>query len=138
MLALGINKQLDLQRLVTRFGRILAIVTHVYSLRRPFQAAFIGLIAIVGLILIAVLASHMRGLRQRYFVALCGMVFLAVFVIIRAASFHYVDRLLGMRFHNVYVNTFLELGGIIWIGAAALTAIRHDRRLNGSENRAKP
>ena len=122
MLALGINKQLDLQRLVTRFGRVLALMTHLYGQRRPFQVAFIGTIALSGLVVVAVMVVKMRGLRGRYFTALFGVGFLVVFVVVRAASFHHVDKLLGMRFHNIYTNTFLELGGIIWIALAAIMA----------------
>ncbi len=123
MLLLGINKQLDLQRLVTRFGRLLALHSHLYARRQPFQVAFIGMVALVGLAIVVFAAVRMRRLRFRYVLALFGIGFLAVFVVARAASFHKVDRLLGVRFHNVYVNTFLELGGIVWVSIAAVLGI---------------
>ena len=126
MLLLGLNKQLDLQRLVTRFGRILAFATHLYGQRRPFQVAFIGLVALTGLVIVIATAVKMRGLRLPYFVALFGIGFLAVFVVVRAASFHHVDTLLGLRFHSVYVNTFLELGGIVWVTVAAIGSLLTD------------
>ena len=123
MLLLGINKQLDLQKLVTRFGRDLAYLLHVYARRRPLQVAFIGLVTLCGLAVVGATAAKMKGLRPRYFIALVGIGFLAVFVIVRAASFHHVDVLLGMRFHNIYVNTFLELGGIVWVIVASVNSL---------------
>lgn len=122
VLALGVNKQLDLQRLVTRFGRVLAFTMHLYEHRRPFQFAFIVAVAFTGLTVVTVLTLRMRGLRARYFWALLGVGFLTVFVVVRAASFHHVDKLLGMSLHHVYTNTFLELGGILWIAAAAASS----------------
>lgn len=120
MLVLGVNKQLDLQRLVTRFGRVLALVTHVWGHRRPMQVAFIGVIALIGLSVVIMLAVKLRRLPKSYILALFGIGFLLVFITARAASFHHADVVLGMKFHNVYVNTILELGGILWIAAAAL------------------
>jgi hypothetical protein len=75
-----------------------------------------------------VLAKRLKGLGQWHKLALVGMGLLGIFVVTRAASFHYVDIALGMKFHNVYVNTVLELGGIIWIGIAAVGCRLEQRR----------
>ena len=122
MVLLGLNKQLDLQKLVTKFGRAIVLGLHVYSMRRPMQVLFIGLIALGGLALVVFVVRKMRGLRSHYVVALIGIVFLCVFIVSRAASFHNVDVLLSMRFHDVYVNTFLELGGIVAVAVAAVVS----------------
>jgi len=56
--------------------------------------------------------------------ALIGGVFLACFVVIRASSFHHVDRLIGIDFEGVRMNAILELGSILCIAAAALIELR--------------
>lgn len=122
MVLLGLNKQLDLQRLVSRFGRALILGLHVYSMRRPMQVLFISLVALGGLLLVVFAIKKLRGLRSHYVVALLGITFLCVFIVSRAASFHHVDVLLSMRFHEVHVNAFLELGGILWVAVAALAS----------------
>jgi hypothetical protein len=41
-----------------------------------------------------------------------GLVVLGAFVLVRTASFHHVDVLLGFSWNNIAVNALLELGGI--------------------------
>src|SRR5689334_3062959 len=98
LVLLGINKQLDLQTWFTLFGKHLALSEGWYEKRRTFQATFIGAVALSGAasliglrVLISRASSPMRW-------ALFGGVFLVCFVIIRAASFHHVDQMLGFDF----------------------------------------
>jgi hypothetical protein len=44
--------------------------------------------------------------------ALAGLTVTAGFVVIRAASFHHIDHLLGVRITLVPLNFILETGGI--------------------------
>jgi len=134
LLFLGINKQLDLQTWLTLFGRHLAEDEGWYAQRRGVQAAFVALIAMLGASgLIALWRWGKRDVRH-YRLALCGGVFLACFIVIRAASFHYVDQMLALRFSNVTVNCTLELGGIFCVAIAAAKNWRevrnHPRSLN--------
>jgi hypothetical protein len=119
LLALGLNKQLDLQILVTKFGRYAFIVIGMYGRRRIFQAFFIAGVALVGLFIAGSVTAYARRAGMRYFVALLGIVYLLTFIVIRAISFHHVDILLGMRFENVKLNVTLELSGILLIAASA-------------------
>jgi hypothetical protein len=115
MLALGINKQLDLQTAFTEAGRILAHHQGWYENRQAVQKMFIAALggaAAAGCIAIAVIAYQMpRSTR----LALCGLVVLTAFVLIRAASFHRVDILLGMSTLGLKVNWILEIGGILLV-----------------------
>lgn len=115
MLALGINKQLDLQTALTEAGRILAVNEGWYEDRREVQKLFIAVLggaALSGCIAIAVVAFHMpRSTR----LALCGLVVLTAFVMIRASSFHHMDILLAMRLNGLKVNWILEIGGILLV-----------------------
>jgi len=133
LLFLGINKQLDLQTWLTLFGRHLAEEEGWYAQRRAVQAAFVGLVAILGASGLAFLWRWGRRDVRHYRLALCGGVFLACFIVIRAASFHYVDKMLALQFSNVTVNCTLELGGIFCVaiaarGIGARREIAHRRR----------
>ena len=119
MVALGINKQLDLQTLVTEVGRGLFRERGLYERRRTYQAAFILAVALTGAgLLAAFLRASRRSLRHRW-LALVGMMFLLGFVVIRASSFHHVNVLLAARLGGLKWNWIFELGGIAAIGLAA-------------------
>jgi hypothetical protein len=119
LLLLGINKQLDLQTALTEGARLWAKHAGWYAVRRPVQVAFIGAVAALGLATVRAgfLLAHgeLRSLRC----ALAGTVFLSAFVIIRAASFHHIDRLLGMDIGGFRMNWLVEVGGIAFIIAGA-------------------
>ncbi|RUL87325.1 hypothetical protein [Tautonia sociabilis] len=125
MLLLGINKQLDLQSLVTDLGRRLAREQGWYDVRHEVQRLFILGVTGAGLGLLAAVGVVFRSEARRRPMALLGMGFLVVFVVIRAASFHRVDLLLGRGWMGVRVNYLLELGGIACVG---LSALRRPRR----------
>jgi hypothetical protein len=115
MLALGINKQLDLQTALTEAGRMLAFHQEWYEERREVQKLFIATLcvaAVVGCVAVAMVAYHMpRSTR----LALCGLIVLTAFVLIRASSFHHVDILLTTRTIGLKVNWILEIGGILLV-----------------------
>ncbi len=119
MLALGINKQLDLQTLVTQIGRDVIRAWGLYSSRRELQ---IGFILVVGVVCAGALGwffwAARATLRSRW-PAVLGMLFILGFVVVRAASFHSVDVFIGSRLGGARWNWILELGGIAIVGAAA-------------------
>ncbi|WP_309610239.1 hypothetical protein [Sphingomonas sp.] len=122
LVALGINKQLDLQSLLTTVARNLAHAQHWYDQRRTYQTLFIALL--VGLCLITVLFLWRRTRRSSGPVraALVGIVVLLGFIAVRAASFDHVDALLMDRIGGWRLNWLLELGGIALIGLPAAVA----------------
>jgi hypothetical protein len=119
LVALGINKQLDLQTALTEVGRGLARQQGWYEVRRPVQAVFVLGVALVGIATSVWMGSQARkgsrGLRH----ALFGAVVLSAFVVIRAASFHHVDLLLGENLAGLRLNVILELWGIMWMSYGA-------------------
>jgi hypothetical protein len=118
LIALGINKQLDLQTALTEIGRILARQQGWYGERRTVQAEFVGLVGLFGLVNIAFLVWITRRMPAATRTAVAGGVALVTFVVIRAASFHHVDRLIGQRLLGMKFNWVLEMGGISVILAA--------------------
>ena len=120
MLALAINKQLDLHTALTAWGRQMARDDGWFDQRRAVQAAFIKGIVVAAIIVGAALAWLVRGLPARVWATLTGLMLLALFVIIRAASFHHIDWIMGRQVLGLQLHTMLELAGIgIVIAGAA-------------------
>ena len=122
---LAINKQLDLQSLLTQVGRTLAHQQGWYDQRRLAQAILVGVVLIAGVAGLATLGWLVRGQLSDFRLPLAGLTFIVVFVVIRATSFYHVDRLIGFELRGVRMNWVLELTGI---GIVAVGAIRRQRR----------
>ena len=60
---------------------------------------------------------------RRFRLAFIGLFFLLTFVVIRAASFHHFDAMLGYEILGARMNWVLELTGIYLIVVAALSEI---------------
>lgn len=124
MALLGINKQLDLQSWFTQTGRDLALENGWYERRRLVQVIFVAWLVLAGLVTMSWLKSRLRHLDRYARRAAIGLVLLAVFVIVRATSFHHIDRMLGISLEGLRVNALLELSGIGLIAMAALARLR--------------
>ncbi len=116
---LAINKQMDFQSLLTAAGRCQAQAQGWYGARRGVQAGFIfGLmIAGAGVFGLALWALR-RHIRQQRLV-LAGLFILMVFVLMRASSFHHMDRFINTRIVGVRMNWLFELGALGMIIAGA-------------------
>ena len=119
LLALGINKQLDLQSALTEIGRIFAAQQGWYERRHNVQILFIYGIAAIAALAVFALAFLARKAPPATFVALTGSVCLLSFVVIRASSFHHVDLFINSEIIGVRMNSILEIGGICIIIAGA-------------------
>lgn len=118
LLALGINKQLDLQTLFTQVLRDMALAQGWYEQRRPYQLAFIACVGLISVAGTALVAFAMRRVLPQIWLSVAGFGLLAGFVLIRAASIHQIDVLLKQG--SLRLNWVLELGaiGVIALGAA--------------------
>jgi hypothetical protein len=121
MSLLAINKQLDLQTFLTILARCHAQLSGWYDVRRLVQEAFIFLVAASGVIVLGLLALLLRGILGRVWLALLGLGFVCVFVVIRAASFHHVDVLLGSTAAGIKMNWLLELPGPMLVALVAMS-----------------
>ena len=120
LLALAINKQLDLQSAVTAAGRCLALAQGWYGQRRLLQLGFLIALALLAAIFLAVLLWLLRGSWSRSALPVIGMVFVCTFVLMRAVGFHHFDRILGLSMGlpvlSLRANTALE-----WTGPALIS-----------------
>ena len=125
--ALGVNKQLDLQTLLTQIGREQAMLHHWYDQRRIFQRDFILVMIGVAAVLVPFFWWRTRRKTAGLRIAFAGLVVLTVFVIVRAASFHHMDVFLRSSWVGIRMNVMLELGGIGIVAMGAYVAIASAR-----------
>jgi hypothetical protein len=125
---LGINKQLDLQTWFTQVGRDIATYGGWYESRRPVQAVFVVVVGGCGLSVMWATYRYVCGSWERYRLGYYGIVYLASFVIIRAASFHHLDVLLKTGRLGIHINHLLEFAGIGTTAYGAWRAALHDVR----------
>jgi hypothetical protein len=127
-LLLGINKQLDLQSLLTEIGRMLAYDEGWYESRRQVQYAFIVLVALFGMVaaVAAIYAVRRATLGAR--IAAAGTALVTAFVVIRASSFHHVDRFIDSRWLGLRANWLVELGGIAIVLGGSIAQQRAFRK----------
>ena len=137
LILLGINKQLDLQSAFTELGRYLAHSQGWYEARGTVQFVFILVMGIASLIVsVAVLVVTLKMPRPTR-LAVLGVTFVLLFVVVRAASFHKVDQFIGTEFIGLRWNWILEIGGLLIIQVAAIWRSRlvatSDRRAARSQ-----
>ena len=130
-LLLGINKQLDLQSALTEIGRMLAYSEGWYSKRQSVQVAFIGFVTLLCILATIILLISARHAPASTWLALLGTAFVFGFVLIRASSFHHMDRFIGTRVLGFRWNWVLEMGGISLTLIASIWR-RHAPRLTKS------
>ena len=119
MACLCLNKQLDLQTLLTDIGRLVAKEQGWYEQRQTFQKGFIlavlgGAVAFSGWFI-----WRFRPFWRNHKLLSAGALFLLTFIAVRAVSFHHVDEFLGHRVFGFRMNWVLELTGIALINLAA-------------------
>jgi hypothetical protein len=129
LLFLGINKQLDLQSAFTEAGRLLARDQGWYRQRSTVQMAFLFFLFLLGIAGVMAVIRLTRKTPRSTQAAALGAAILIGFVLMRATSFHYVDRMLREELAGMRFNWIFELGGILIIIAAA-------RRRYSERNRA--
>jgi hypothetical protein len=122
MVLLGFNKQLDLQSWFTQVGRDMAKDEGWYESRRGVQFLFVVMIFLGGVAALAAAWWYVRGAWMRYRMAFFGLIYLAAFIVIRAASFHHVDVLLKFGLGDFRINHLMELSGIGFVGYSAWLA----------------
>lgn len=124
MVALGINKQLDLQSALTELARIHALEHGWYEHRRRYQAAFIAGVLLGGLTVLSAMLVLVWNAPAATLWTCAGAAGLVSFVAIRATSLHRVDELLGGRLGELTLNWALEMGSLAVIIGGARIRIR--------------
>lgn len=134
LLLLGINKQLDLQTLLTIIGRNLAKSQGWYNLRRLFQLVFIVLFILIVLLLLSIWIRRMKGKWRQYGFHFVGTIFILLFVMIRATSIEHVSFRHAAQYDSVsyILISLFELVGILIVGLGSVLCLH---RINVSKHR---
>jgi hypothetical protein len=111
-LALGINKLLNLMTALTMLGRAVAYLQGWYERRQSVQVVLIGLVAVLCVLAAIALLIWMRRVLIPTWFALIGTTMTLAFVLIRAISYHDIDRFLSERIFGLPWNRVIEIGGI--------------------------
>lgn len=128
MAFLCLNKQLDLQSLLTDIGRILSSKQGWYEQRREFQKWFVLGVLAVSLPGTLFLLIRFRGFWKTHLLLGSGVFFLLSFIVFRTVSIHHFDTLIGKRFENPESSGWIELAGIGLVWLAALRDYRNPRK----------
>ena len=129
LLLFGINKQLDLQTLLTIMGRQLAKAQGWYIIRRSIQLIFVVLFTLVVLLSLAIWARWMKRRWRQYGLHFAGTVIILLFVMIRAASVEHVSlRHYPGHTSGIYiVVSLLELVGILTVGLGSALCLHRTK-----------
>jgi heme/copper-type cytochrome/quinol oxidase subunit 4 len=115
--ALGINKQLDLQSLLTQAAKIHAIANGWYDDREALQYAFVAGLALAMGLTVAALGFVLWNCHASVKLAAVGLGLTAIFVWMRAAAFHHVEDLLAPSAYGA--GRIFEFAGIAITAAGA-------------------
>ena len=133
MFLLCLNKQLDLQSLLTNIGRIVAKRGGWYDGRRTIQFWFVVAVGLAGVAAFLYLVRKTRSIFRGRAWLLLGLSMLLLFVVMRAASFHHVGEFLEKRVLGLKMNWLLELGSIALV---AISAVRVRGQTPASPNKS--
>jgi hypothetical protein len=123
LVALAINKQLDLHGYAESFVERQAWLDGWYYERQAVQQLFIRVVALGGAIIALLLFFYFRRGTPAHWVAIAGLIGLEAFIAIRAASLHDVDALLRRSVvTDLRLSHALEIGGALVVAGAALAA----------------
>lgn len=111
-------------------GRIVAIEEGWYARRETVQLYFTIVVALVCSWAIIAMLVAARSASFSTWLALVGTTMVIGFVLIRAASFHHIDRFIGSTVLGFRWNWILEMGGISVVIAASLWR-RNRKTANG-------
>lgn len=125
MFALGLNKQLDLQIFVRESGKALVRLAGFEQQRRWIGGAFVVLLGILLVKVLATAAGQMRRSTRGHRLLLTGLALLAVFAVVRAGTYLPGLKRLNSTFADP-IHFVFELGGIVLL---ALGAWRTRQRL---------
>lgn len=111
-LALGINKQLDLQTNLTQWGRQLFRSWELYDARRTYQLYGTLAVIVATLVAGALLLALVRRMGGAFKLVLFGLGLCTTYVLLRLVSFTHVDSFLNLDVGWMRLGWILELSGV--------------------------
>ncbi len=124
LIFLGINKQLNLQTLMIVIGRNVSNAGDWYGARRRVQLIFSVVFAVSCLAALAWLLWRWRQFFTENRLALAGVIVLALFVVLRAATINHADRFLRIDLKDEHWAWILEIAGSLCLLIGAVRGRR--------------
>jgi len=122
---LGLNKELDLQTWFTSTVKRIAWEQGWYAYGQRAQVLFLLAFAVVGFVVVVVVAWSVRRYWRSYIFLLLGVVAILRFIAVRIATFYGIQIPELSRYTGgIRINWLLELIGLLLIAAAALLNLR--------------
>jgi hypothetical protein len=116
LIVLGFIKHFNLLSALTETGRIFARSNGWIEQRRIIQGSAMVFVFVVGLIFSAILYRRLsQFLSTPKSMAVVGLAYLILFIILRAISLHQFGMVLNYEICGLRVNWIAELFGIYWI-----------------------
>lgn len=133
---LAINQQLYFQTLFTAVLRCMSQASGWYEERRHNQALFIIALASSAVFLLAGALLYLRRVVPLIGIAVLGCAMVATFVLMRAATFHHEEDLIGIPLlGKTEADIFLEFPGIFLVACnAAWFLLKRDHKSPGLDN----
>jgi hypothetical protein len=118
LLGLGLNKQLDLQILVREAGIVVIAFLGLDRHRKWVGRAFVLVLAIFLLRVLAHAGRHMRRSTRGHRLLLTGLALLACFAVVRAGTYVPGFKQFNVRYHDA-IHFVFELGGVLLVSLSA-------------------
>ncbi len=128
LVLLAINELMDLQTLLTSVGRAHAQANGWYADRREVQLVFLLVFGMATAVSGVTILWLVRDLHAMVWLAVFGLLFIGAFVLLRAASFHHLDEVLGGGLPEFTWGSMQEMAGILIVASAAVLYARGSRR----------
>jgi uncharacterized membrane protein YhaH (DUF805 family) len=138
LVLLGFNTQLDLQTLVMSTGDELVTSARLGVHRKLLKMLSLLTLTLTGAAITLAMLLYIGRHWRLYLLAFVGLMYLGVFIVLRAADSLPVLNEINRRYYES-IHLLLELCGVLMIGASAARAVyRETRRFKASTRRRGP
>ncbi|MEM1045712.1 MAG: hypothetical protein AAGL24_06160 [Pseudomonadota bacterium] len=127
--ALFVNKQADLQSLARAVGRCVAIEGGWYDQRQPVRLAIFAMLTMLAVGLALCIATLLRGIATRHWMAAFGLFLLGVFSLVRMIGLTHLDLLVGLNLLALRGFFLVEIAGALFVVFGALQVLGRIRTL---------
>ncbi len=127
LVLLGLNKQLDLQTWIHSTGDNLVQSGGLNSRRLGIKILSLVTLGLTGLGISMAMLLYIGRQWRLYMLAFVGLLYLGVFIVLRAADSLPILRDINHRYYE-WVHLILELGGVLMIAASAARAVYRETR----------
>jgi hypothetical protein len=126
LVALAINKQLDLQSMLVAAARCVARGQGWYENRREYQTEVILGLVIAAAIIVPTMIFLLRKAVLGNLAFVLSMSALVAFVLIRAISFHHLDVVFGTDVLSFRLHRLIEVAALLTVILVASLRLRAD------------